>query len=653
MLADINRKTMSFPALQPFDSLSRTEIAAALDNLSQASVAVLGDFCLDVYWTIDQSTLEISVETGVPTQQVRMQRYSPGGAGNVIMNLLTLGVHKVYPIGILGDDPFGRELRRLLVNTRLDDRGLISQRDGWATHTYLKPYVNDEELNRIDHGNFNRLSQQSENEVFAKLKEIVGHVSVVLVNHQVLGSIHNSESFRLRLAEMIDNHPEVCFIIDSRGYHESYTRAVHKLNDREVMRANGVEVAMDDVVSLEDLVKNVVRLHDRWQSPLVVTRGERGCLMYSGDSAYQVFGIQLPGRTDPVGAGDTFVSTFAAITSTGTNLAAAAFVANVAAAVTAKKLFQTGTATPDEILELGMMADYSYRPELAEATHRASYVPGTEIEVVCDPGTSLNIRHAIFDHDGTISTLREGWEAIMEPMMMRAVLGAQYETADEAVHHRVKNRVRDFIERTTGVQTITQMHGLVELIAEFGLIPKSSILSPAEYKAVYNEELKALVAQRLGKLDRGELDIEDFTLKGAVPFIRALQKKGVRIYLASGTDEGDVKEEAERLGYADVFDGGIYGSVGEVTRDAKKIVIERILNEINGAYEQLVAFGDGPVEMRETSRRGSYAVGVASDEMRRFGLNPDKRSRLIRAGAHLIVPDFSQWQQLWTFLRLK
>jgi phosphoglycolate phosphatase-like HAD superfamily hydrolase len=196
------------------------------------------------------------------------------------------------------------------------------------------------------------------------------------------------------------------------------------------------------------------------------------------------------------------------------------------------------------------------------------------------------------------------------------------------------------------------MHGLADLVREFGFVPEDRVLSPAEYKSLYNGELKALVDLRLAKLDRGELDIGDFTLKGAVPFLHALKGAGVRLYLASGTDEDDVKLEAARLGYAEVFDGGIYGSVGVVARDAKRMVIERIMNGVDGAFGQLVAFGDGPVEMRETARRGAYAVGIASDEMRRFGPNPEKRSRLIRAGAHAIVPDFSQWEKLWGFLHL-
>jgi len=638
--------------LQPFDNLTKHEIAATIDCLSKASVAVLGDFCLDVYWMIDRAASEVSHETGLRTEPVRSQRYSPGGAGNVVMNLLALGVQQIYPVGVLGDDPFGRELHRLLDSPHINRRGLIIQNDGWATHTYLKPYVESQELSRIDHGNFNRLSDTTEDEFFARLDEILGVVSVVLINHQVIGSIHDSEKFRRRLAEVIGAHPEMCFILDSRGYHGEYQGTIHKLNDREVLRACGVEVEDDDVIPLEDLVRHVSEIHSLWKSPLVVTRGERGCLVYSGYAPRQIFGIQLPGRADPVGAGDTFVAALAGITSTGTNLTAAAFVANIAAAVTAQKLFQTGTASPDEILKLGTNAEYDFHPELAESPRRARYVGPSEIEIIAAPPETLNIRHAIFDHDGTISTLREGWENIMEPMMMKAVMGAQSGTTDEMLYQRVRNRVRKFIAKTTGIQTITQMHGLLELVREFKLVPEEKISSPEQYKAIYNEELKELVNLRIAKLDRGELTVGDFTIKGAIPFLRALQASGIRLYLASGTDEEDVKLEAERLGYADVFGGGIYGSTGQVTLDAKRIVIERIMNEVGGAYEQLVTFGDGPVEMRETMRRSAFTVGVASDEIRRFGLNSGKRERLIRAGAQAIIPDFSQWEKLWKILLL-
>ena len=90
--------------LAPINILTRQDISSALHNLSRVSVAVIGDFCLDIYWMIDRSASEMSIETGLKTEPVRLQRYAPGGAGNVVMNLAALGVQQVYPVGVLGND---------------------------------------------------------------------------------------------------------------------------------------------------------------------------------------------------------------------------------------------------------------------------------------------------------------------------------------------------------------------------------------------------------------------------------------------------------------------------------------------------------------------------------------------------------------------
>jgi hypothetical protein len=80
-------------------------------------------------------------------------------------------------------------------------------------------------------------------------------------------------------------------------------------------------------------------------------------------------------------------------------------------------------------------------------------------------------------------------------------------------------------------------------------------------------------------------------------------------------------------------------------------VLERILADIGEeATERIVTFGDGPVEIRETQKKGGYTVGVASDEIRRYGLSHTKRRRLIEAGADLIIPDYCQMDQLLPLL---
>ena len=106
------------------------------------------------------------------------------------------------------------------------------------------------------------------------------------------------------------------------------------------------------------------------------------------------------------------------------------------------------------------------------------------------------------------------------------------------------------------------------------------------------------------------------------------------------------------MGYADLFEGRIFGAVGDINVEAKKVVLDRIVQEHNLAGHQFATFGDGPVEMRETTKCGGFSIGIASDEVRRFGWNMAKRSRLVRAGAKLIVPDFSQLGALLHAMRL-
>jgi phosphoglycolate phosphatase-like HAD superfamily hydrolase len=160
-----------------------------------------------------------------------------------------------------------------------------------------------------------------------------------------------------------------------------------------------------------------------------------------------------------------------------------------------------------------------------------------------------------------------------------------------------------------------------------------------------------MVNGRTRKLERGELNVRDCTIKNAVELLNDLYRKGVVLYLASGTDREDLEREAGLLGYRQLFGERIYGAVGDVSYEAKRMLLERILTEIGDeTRDKILVFGDGPVEIRETHKKGGYAVGVASDEVRRYGLNLAKRTRLIEAGADLIVPDYSQMFQLLALL---
>jgi phosphoglycolate phosphatase-like HAD superfamily hydrolase len=265
----------------------------------------------------------------------------------------------------------------------------------------------------------------------------------------------------------------------------------------------------------------------------------------------------------------------------------------------------------------------------------------SSIEFLCDLSELPRgpIRHALFDHDGTISTLRRGWEESMEQIMIESILGPSAESAGPEAVKQVRDEVLAFIDRSTGVQTLTQMQELVKFVRRFGFVEPSQILDAIGYKRRYKHLLMRRVGRRIENLQRGG-DPNEYRVRGALEFLQDLHARGVRLYLSSGTDRDDVVEEARLLGYADLFDGGIFGASDEVMRESKELLLEKLMTELRIDPSELVFFGDGPIEIALCRRFGGLAVGVASEETC-GGLNPNKRRRLITAGAQIIIPDFA------------
>ena len=629
--------------------MKEQHISEILARIKNVKVAVYGDFCVDAYWLLDPCGSEVSLETGLQAQAVAGHYYSLGGASNVVANLAALKPASIQVIGVVGDDIFGRELARQLKELGVDTTYLVVQKNNFDTVTFGKPYLEGNELPRMDFGFFNKRTEATDQALLNGMKNALQTGDALIFNQQVPGSITN-ESFIDSANGLFGKFRDKIILLDSRHYGRKFRDIYRKTNDLEAAQLNNIEVKLDDVLTLADVKKYAGNLYHQFSKPVFLTRGSRGIITIDSDGYHEVPGIQLLKKLDIVGAGDTVTSALALCLGAGLRPAEAAEFANITAAVTVQKLFQTGTASGPEILEIGKDADYIYQPELATDRRGARYLDDTDIELCSESMPHARIKHAVFDHDGTVSTLRQGWEQVMAPVLIRAILGDKYETADETLYHHVRNRVLDYIDQSTGIQTIVQMEALVEMVKEFGLVPGDKIRDKFGYKEIYNDALMELVNKRIEKFKRGELDIHDYTIKGALEFLGALRKRGIKLYMASGTDCDDVVAESKALGYAELFDGGIYGSVGDVAKYSKKIVIEKIMTENNLQGSELAVFGDGPVEIRECRKREGIAIGIATDEIRRHGLNPEKRTRLVKAGAHIIVPDFSQQDKLLKLL---
>ncbi len=627
--------------------MEQSRIKEILKKINQVKITVYGDYCLDAYWIMDPRGSEVSVETGLKAEAVAKHYYTPGGAGNVVANLSALKPEYIKVVGVVGNDIYGRELRAQLDSLGADTNSLEIQKEDFYTYTYLKKYFEGKEAPRMDFGLFNKRSKDIDKQLEHSIKDALEKTDALIFNQQIPGSITN-DGFIDEMNKLFDKFGDKIIVLDSRHFNDKFRNVYRKTNESEIAALCGVHANPDDTFSSSELKKFGKDIYDRSNKPVIITMGSRGIIVIDDTGAHQIPSIQINAKLDTVGAGDTFISALTLCLAAGINPFEASEFANFSSAVTVQKLFTTGAATAGEILEVSHDPNFVYNADLADNPRDAVFIPKTEFEL-CDSMVLEqlgNIKHAVFDHDGTISTLREGWEEIMEPVMIKAVLGDHYDTIDQAGYTQVVRQVQEFIDKTTGIQTIFQMEGLIDMIREFGYVRQNKILDKFEYKKIYNNSLMEMVDERLKKLKQGELDVSDFTLKGAIDFLNRLKEKGVTMYLASGTDVDDVINEAKVLGYADLFNGGIYGAMRDVSKFSKKMVIEKIIRDNKLKGNELAVFGDGPVEIRECRRFDGIAIGIASNEIRRYGMNSEKRTRVINAGAQVLISDFSQYQKL-------
>lgn len=320
-----------------------------LRKIHEARIAVIGDFCLDVYWVADMTKSELSRETPQFPLPIVEERMSPGGAGNVVCNLCALQPANVRCIGEFGKDWRGDVLLHLLQEAGASTEGVFisGQR---KTNTYIKPLkkgISDVvyEAPRLDFTNYECLTKDAEDFIIKQLETVASSIDVLCVCDQMpCGCI--TPVVRKRIIEL--GRDGLTVIVDSRDRIGLYTDVIVKPNDIEACRALNVPHAMTPA----ELQLLVCQLAAKTHRPAVITAGEAGCVISpDGIVSQHIPAVKVTGETDICGAGDTFLSAFACALATGISLPKAAAFACKAASIVVKKLKTTGTASPEELMD--------------------------------------------------------------------------------------------------------------------------------------------------------------------------------------------------------------------------------------------------------------------------------------------------------------
>lgn len=334
-------------------------LSSIFSRYPDLTLLVVGDFFLDEYQIIEHSLKEISIETGLEAHQVIEIRSSPGAAGTVTNNLTAMGVH-VQGLGVVGEDGHGFELKRALKNRGVDTSALIESSSVF-TPTYTKPMLREKngsmrELNRLDVKNRRPLGKDLEDEIIARLKQMVSKVDGVIIADQVqernCGVI--TDRVREAIADLARQNPNVIIGADSRERIGLFRDVIIKPNAREATRI--IHPEMDGEVDRSQLEKIGAELFQRNGQTVFLTLGSKGILAYHSGGMEFAQALPVRGPIDIVGAGDSAMSGIITALCAGATPGEAAQIGNLAASVTVHQVGTTGVASREDMARVAQLA---------------------------------------------------------------------------------------------------------------------------------------------------------------------------------------------------------------------------------------------------------------------------------------------------------
>lgn len=332
--------------------LSTQRLHTVLDNFPRLTIALVGDLFLDRYLEIDAAADEPSIETDLTAYQVTRVRNSPGALGTVMNNLAALGVGRLLPVTVIGDDGHGYDLRRELEKLPVDPQHVLGDA-ARLTPTYTKPLRSEvgsgwRELNRLDVRTRGPLTPATETRLLRRLDEAFEQADGVIVLDQINEPEWGVLNRRVReqVERLARRAPDKLVLIDSRRRLGEFSFGFLKGNRDELLSA--ARIPKGDTA---DLSRAALELARRTGRPVFATMGESGILIGGPDGqSHHVPAVPVSGPIDIVGAGDSVTAALAASLLSGTAVREAAEVACLVASITIEQLGATGVASPAQVL---------------------------------------------------------------------------------------------------------------------------------------------------------------------------------------------------------------------------------------------------------------------------------------------------------------
>ncbi len=309
-----------------------------LKRFKGKKIVVVGDYMLDEY--IKGKVERISPEAPVPVVEAKEMDYRPGGAANVVSNLVSLGAIPI-PLGVIGTDTAGELLLNLLKQQGVETDYLITDPSRPTTRK-MRIIGGSQQLLRVDWENREYITVKTAQKVSDTLKALSKDADAVIISDYGKGVI-TEKLFNLT-TKLKENLP---VILDPKEKNFPIYRNITAMtpNTKETFQAVGINPTTD-----EETEKAGIKLIEKFNLDFaVITRSEEGLSVIG-----KGFKKHIPTRAkqvfDVTGAGDTVISVFTLSLAAGASVEEAGEIANIAAGIVVGKL-GTATVTVEEIEE--------------------------------------------------------------------------------------------------------------------------------------------------------------------------------------------------------------------------------------------------------------------------------------------------------------
>ena len=263
-------------------------------------VLVVGDLMLDAY-TFGKAS-RISPEASVPVVLVEREEVRPGGAGNVMLNLYSLGLD-VVALGRVGESSDCLSLKQELQNEGIDTSGIVTEK-GYQVPKKSRILAGQQQIVRIDKEMTPAISKESEELILKRLPSLLDGVEVVLVSDYGKGFCE--ESFLEKLFSLVNSY-SIPIVVDPKGLDFSkYQGATFiKPNLKEAYEA----VNCEETASLEFVASALLKATK--VEHLMITRSSQGISLFDKEENREDFPVRVREVNDVTGAGDTVLAIMA------------------------------------------------------------------------------------------------------------------------------------------------------------------------------------------------------------------------------------------------------------------------------------------------------------------------------------------------------